>query len=320
MPSIAEGFRHFWLRDIHLIPGVTSEEFSQWIVRGDFVIPQATGPTDFTIRTFTPAEAKKAIAHDCTRMASAAFETIHGITPVTGFPKSTAWILIRAYYAAFFAAHSLLRSVGTMCSQLGDPQITALDRIAVSFGILPGNGFDAGFYVSRYDAATNEVHFHKSAAARRGSHEIMWETFADKLREISTALIGLSPGFRPIGLHVMEIEDVLRQNGQTNGTWLSHVRNRANYRQEFGLWFPYSASQVTAERLSRILSKWTLPPERLFPIDRSSDVVVHISLCAIIVSICHAVATDIEAHGISRRCFHTYGGLALSRRANQRRS
>jgi hypothetical protein len=320
MASIAEGFRRFWLRDIHLVSGVTSEEFNQWLVRGDFVIPQVNGPADFTIRTFTPSVAKRAIAHDCTRMASAAFETMHGITPVKGFTKSAAWILIRAYYAAFFAAHSLLRSFGTICLQLSGSQVAVLDRIATSFGIAPQNGFDEGFYVSTYDGSTDEIHFRKSTAARRGSHEILWETFANKLREVSTALIGLSPGFRLVGLQLMEIEDALRNNGQTNGTWLSHIRNRANYRHEFGLWFPYSSSQATAERLMRITKKWNSPPEHLFPIDQSNDVVLHTNLCTMIVSICHAVATDIETHGVGSRCFHSQGSLALSRRANQVRS
>jgi len=56
-----------------------------------------------------------------------------GITAVGNLPKSTAWILIRAYYAAFFAAHSILRMFGNLCIQLESPETFALDHVAQSF-------------------------------------------------------------------------------------------------------------------------------------------------------------------------------------------
>jgi hypothetical protein len=31
--------------------------------------------------------------------------------------------------------------------------------------------------------------------------------------------------------------------GATAGTWLSQMRNRINYQHEFGVWFPFGASQ-----------------------------------------------------------------------------
>ena len=59
-----------------------------------------------------------------------------GIGIVGGLPKSTGWILIRAYYAAFFAAHSLLRMFGISCIQLDAQQITAISRVAHALGLL----------------------------------------------------------------------------------------------------------------------------------------------------------------------------------------
>ena len=185
--------------------------------------------------------------------------------------------------------------------------------MARAFGSLPGTGFEAGFYIARYDPNVDEIHFCKSGAARRGSHEVLWESFADMLRQSSNHLLGVSSIFNSVALQLSEIDDFLRQGGQNAGTWLSFVRNQANYRQEFGLWFPYSASKVSGPELARIARRWKEDPAKLFPVDQSDQVTMHVWLCTIIVSICHAVAIDIEAHAARRRCFHSYGSLALTR-------
>ena len=70
---------------------------------------------------------------------------------------------------------------------------------------------------------------------RKGSHEILWETFADKLRAASNHLLGVSAAFNDVALQLMEIDTHLRRDGQNNGSWLSEVRNLANYRHEFGM-------------------------------------------------------------------------------------
>ena len=58
------------------------------------------GEARFQLSAFqllAPIDAKRAIAHDSTKMASAAFETMLGITALGNLPKSNAWSLIRAY-------------------------------------------------------------------------------------------------------------------------------------------------------------------------------------------------------------------------------
>ncbi len=315
MASFEEGLRHFWLRDIHQVGGVTAEELRQWIIRRKFVVTHVNGRDDFIIRVLAPTEAVRAIAHDSTRMASAAFETMLGISTVKGLPRSSAWILIRAYYAAYFAAHSLLRTFGTVCIQLDAQQTSSFDRVASAFGMLPNLGFETGYYLAEYQSGLNEIHFRKTSAARRGSHEVLWEAFADKLREASNHLLTVSAAFTGVALQLANLETFLRQAGHNGGSWLSHVRNQTNYRHEYGLWFPYADSKVESQDLARIVKRWKIDPAKLFPVDSSDQITEHVSLCTIIVSICHAVAMDIETHSPAHKSFHTYGGLALTRLA-----
>jgi hypothetical protein len=316
MATFEEGFRHFWLQNIHKITGVSGEDFRKWLTREAFLPARVTSSSDFAIQVLAPAEARKSIADDSSRLASAAFETMVGITSVGSLPRSTAWIVIRAYYAAFFAAHSLLRMCGHMCIQLDGPQTYALDHVARGMGVLPGTGFESGFYIANYSPTADEIEFQKSIAARRGSHEVLWASFADRLRNMSNHLIGVSVLYNSVALRIAEIETFLRQAGQNGGTWLSHIRNVVNYRQEFGLWFPYTNSLVDAAPLVRIVRKWRQDPARLFPPDQSNDIVLHVWICTAIVSICHAVAVDIEKHATGRRCFHSLSCLNLARQVN----
>lgn len=312
MSVVEEGFRHFWLHDIHRIQGLSRLGLGVWIESGDFVISTVGSSGDVTVRPITMQKMVGAFAYDSTKMASAAFETMFGIESVPKLPKSTSWIVIRAYYAAFFAAHALLRMFGTHCLQVDLPQKKSLDKVASAVGMLPRSGFELGFYVSTFDRASGEIRFRKPTA-RRGSHEIMWEEFASRIRSVSNHLLTVSSKFTQLSLQLSQLEASLRRDGMTTGAWLSYVRNLANYKHEFGLWFPYSGSECSASDLLQIARKWRKNPETFFPPPVDAQIKQHVWTSSLIVSICHAVSTDMAAN--TPRSFHSYGGLALVKRA-----
>jgi hypothetical protein len=316
MPSLEESLRHFWMPGIHEIRGGTPEALRDWLLRRNFVFTQVYGRDNFIIRVINPTEAKTAVAFGSTEMASAAFETMLGIGTVSNLPKSAAWIVIRAYYAAFFAAHSLLRAFGTTCTQLESSQTAGLNRVADAFGLLPINGFESGHYTANYDSLSDEIHFRKVNAAKKGSHEILWDVFANLLRRASNHLMGVSATYNDVALQLSEMDDLLRQAGQNDGSWLSHIRNQTNYRLEYSLWYPYTDTTTSGQELTRILRRWRSTPGKLFPINKSTQIILHTWLCTIIVSLSHAVALDIENHAFGHRCFHTNRSLALTRLVN----
>jgi len=57
-----------------------------------------------------------AIASDSSRFASAAFQSIQIATEGIVNKHRTAWALIQAYYASFYAGHAIIRFVGESCS------------------------------------------------------------------------------------------------------------------------------------------------------------------------------------------------------------
>ncbi len=58
------------------------------------------------------------MAHDAVRFSLNSLQTVHSIRASIQFQKMSAWHLIQAYYASFFAAHSTLRLFGRPFTQL----------------------------------------------------------------------------------------------------------------------------------------------------------------------------------------------------------
>ena len=54
-------------------------------------------------------DVSQAFAADCARMSTAALESIEGITRSQALPRGVSWLMVRAYYGGFFAAHAITR-------------------------------------------------------------------------------------------------------------------------------------------------------------------------------------------------------------------
>ncbi|MBY5818737.1 hypothetical protein HFN60_24345 [Rhizobium leguminosarum] len=74
-----------------------------WLSTGAF-IPTSSG-ADLGLSSFSIDQLLSCWASDTTRLLVAAHDTLLAIAAVKDRPKSTAWILIKAYYAAFYYAH-----------------------------------------------------------------------------------------------------------------------------------------------------------------------------------------------------------------------
>ncbi len=314
MLSVQEGLRNFWLKDLHGISENPSEGIATWLLKREFVFTSVASATDFTLRVLNTHGATKAFAYDASRMASAAFETFISINEPPRLPRSCGWILIRAYYGAFFAAHSLTRMFGVICFQIDALQKNALDRVATALGVLPPGGFEGGFYIGTFDGVSSEFRLVKSTASTTGSHGILWAQFAKMLRNQSNELLQKSSLYNDAAILLADICDLMCQSGQNGGTWLSHIRNSVNYRHELGVWFPYKASTVTARDVVKITAQWNKAPLKvMLKYPKKREVEQHAALCTAIASLCNVVVGDMSAASTRSRSFHQYGALALAK-------
>jgi hypothetical protein len=314
MVPLEEALRQFWLPGLHEVKGRTTIGLARWIESKNFVFSSITSATEFNLKSLEPEKTLSALAHDSSRMACAAFESLFSISDYRRLPRSCAWVNITAYYGAFFAAHSFLRMCGIICFQIESSQKSALEKVAVTFGESIST-FESGFYIGNYNYKNGELSLKKSPASSKGSHAILWELFEETLRNYSNALIEKSALFNDSALFLDSIAEALCKSG-LKGTWLTSMRNTVNYKHDLGAWFPYKSLQVNRRELVGIVTKWQNHPQKLALSYNGKALAEHVAVSSIIVSLCYLVVNDMRAIA-GPRSYHSYSTLALIKLASQ---
>jgi hypothetical protein len=245
--------------DLFSEAGASAIDLKAWIANQNYFIDQDISSSCFSLRAADPNEVRNALANDLDRLASAAFESAAGVRAEPTLPRSLAWGSIRYYYAAFFAAHGLMRLFGTACVYLDAVHVSRILEVADNFGRSGGlSVLSAGFYSARVSARFDCVSFDRI----EDSHRDTWNTLLKVLDELSTCV----PNATALASHRLEALELLSnlkagltRSGSPKGNWLSTLRNSINYRQTHGVWFPYSRSADPAI-LESAARAWTTKP------------------------------------------------------------
>jgi hypothetical protein len=311
---LVELLRPYWIPGIHTITGHQLAGIQSWITSEKFQIYSPVR-LESTILNFSPDNSPvAAFAGDASRMASASIESIEGISPSPALPKSIGWLLIRVYYASFFAGHAILRMLGRSCSQLDQAQLESLDTVAELFG-QQNEALTRGLYLCTFDASAKAVTLSKMDSTGQGSHGAMWRTLYGALGDISTDLLASGLPARvvqPVSGKLIELREALSQRGTGNGTWLSFVRNRANYQLSFGAWFPYTDRLKYYEKLFESLAMWRRDPLDIsIWLQEGRELQRFVDTCVCLVAICRAMSEDMAARCPKGKPFHGFGCLAV---------
>lgn len=316
MLTLEEGMRNFWLPGLHSVKGTTKEGFAEWMLKREYFFTSIKSSKEFTIRTITPEKVLASLAHSCSKMSCAAFETFLGMTEsVNVLPKSCGWISVKAYYGAFFAAHAILRMCGTICFQIDGVQKSALEKEANLLTSKSTHVFETGFYMGTFDEKNCEITLKKTNASTFGSHGVMWEAFDSELRRFSNELLARSSLFNDAALFLSDISSSLSQAG-AKGTWLSSVRNSVNYRFDFGAWFPYKNLVADKKSLFEIIRNWQEHPQKLKLYHPKDTLAQQVSTSVAIASLCNLIVDDMNK-AVGHRSFQSYGPIALLRFARK---
>jgi hypothetical protein len=315
MTILAELTRPFWLEGMHSVAGRKSRGLAAWIGDESFQI-YAPIAKEAAVLSFTDtSHVVAAFAGDCTRMVSASLESAIDIVPSERLPKSVGWLIIRVYYSAFFAAHAILRMLGYSLSQLEAVHARAVTDVADLFGMSNGVTLAKGFYTIRCDTSAKTLTLTK-AVSTDGSHSAMWRVFHDALTEVTNALLAGSAPSTPVqqvASKLTEVQNALCYGSNAGrGSWLSEVRNRTNYRHEYGAWHPYSDRLEYYDRLHTVFRQWEGDPMSINVWGQAGrDLQRFAEVSAFIVGFCRVMSED-----MARRCpkgdsFHRTGGLAI---------
>ena len=191
MSALCDALRPSWLPGINTISGRTTRSVLGLLASQNYQVYSPTKSTSAELHFSDWNDVLDAFADDCARLCSAAFETIEGIATSKRLPKSVSWLIVRCYYAAFYAAHAVMRMVGKSLTQLDAPATNAIDSVSHLFGMLPGRGLERGLYVCQAVSSTASLQLNKVSS--EGSHEALWSNFFGMIKSIGGTLLAV-PG------------------------------------------------------------------------------------------------------------------------------
>jgi hypothetical protein len=310
MSVAADVLRQFWLPAINEVSGHVEHGFDNWLRSGTYQIYEPISVDRFTLNIRDTKGAVPAFAADATRMAAAGFESWHVIGRNTELPKSTGWLVIKAYYAAFFAAHSLTRMLGRSVTFVDRRTADSVYRVAEVFGTAAVPSIRAGLYECAYDSRTGRIVCGQLGEGAGGAHEAFWREFGRLLGEIGAKALeeggGVAGTRQAVVGKLDEVAANLNDDGRLRGTWLSEVRNQVNYRQEFGAWHPYGETNRYYEALFGVMGCWKDDPMTVnLRIGQGRVLQRYVATCGFILALCRSVVCDMESRCPRGRSFHT---------------
>jgi len=309
MTAITEIIRCYTLPGLYNVEDCRELSFKGWLANKKFKFTQDINPNDFVLDLYEIKDIYTPFAFDINRMATSAFESIHGIEPNKDFPKSVGWLIVRLYYSAYYAAHAILRMFGISCSQFAQNESRIITDVAKLWDHLPETkNASNGYFKCELFTTSAKL----SCEKLDNSHADVWQTLYDHLNILATRISEDDTFIKEEKTETIDYIFDLRyglscRNKFTKGNWLSMVRNEVNYQHTMGAWFPYNGRIAEHSELYRALPNWKVD----FSIDNlnstktNNDLQLFVESCVSIVSLCFSLTKDL--HNQNPKSFLKFG-------------
>lgn len=243
--------------DAFSVSGSTNTDIKGWLANQNYHVDKLITHDSFILRPYNEDLLLNSLANDTNSKIVAALETVSGIQPDKQLPNSSAWAMIRMYYAAFFSAHAILRLFGEGCSQIDNDHTRKILEVVDTYGYATGaDMISKGLYHFSISDDTKQITFKKL----KDSHRDTWKAYVALLDSICCRVNNLLiPGKAKIELYdsLKELKLRICKHGKFNdGTWLSSFRNRINYQIPSGPWFPYGKHPINRDYIQWFSENW----------------------------------------------------------------
>lgn len=237
-----------------------------------------------------------AIGGDASRLASACFASMAGITEALESPQYLSWALIRLYYAAFYGGHSLLRLLGHGCTYFDKSHTDFLKVLLTARGNPVGFDLPSGLYACAMNSGRTGFKMAQARGRVGGAHEIFWTMFDQIFSELSETVLCGHLRDRDARDVYVKIDAVRRIYSRGAGaSWLSTVRNNVQYRQGMGVWMPLTINRQTRSVLPRLASQWTRDPMDIdIDAPRYDDLSAFVIGCVFTTAMCRTMFTRLS--------------------------
>lgn len=254
------------------------------------------------------------LASDCGRFSCAAFQSVATIAQDMEDRDAFAWGLVRLYYAAFYAGHALIRTMGEGCSFFYKVHTDRIAIVADATGIEPPFRIDSGLYHCVLESGASAATFIRAASVSGGTHEAFWLVFGNKMKVISEAVLK-GPLPRADAQSVFaQIDQMLQILGRKGSySWLSGVRNDLQYRLLHQAWYPERLRPQFRSGLARAVGQWTRDPMLIDMANQRWGLHGDFALtCTFIVALCREIFVQIgNRSSEGRRSFARTGPIAF---------
>lgn len=302
MGCIEDAIRLSWVSGLHKLTGKPPASLKDWIAKKNYAVSSVSAQ-GFRISPFSHPEIIQAIGYDINRMAVASFESVAHAKVMDDLPRSLAWVAVKLYYSAFYSANALLRVSGSIPTYLEGIDIVKIKSMAFGLDV---SGVKSGEYVASYSGGLLE--FVKSD---KRSHEVVWWEFAKYLKDavaVYKASGAIDEDKEALSVTFNALVACLEQANCQNGNWLSHVRNRINYRHDYGVWFPYD-KEVDYRKIGEMIVKTlNLSPSDII-LEPTGCLSSFIKSCIFIHLLCRLAIFDISARCPKGRSFLKGGAI-----------
>lgn len=224
-----------------------------WLTDGNYYINET--PPELSLFCQSVDEVKKCFSLDAFRFAAHSAQTVYELEKSSAYTKLTSWRMIQTYYAAYFAAHAVLRFFGCSFSHLEAGHVRFLkDRCTSEVGYSPN--LPSTYYLISLSPETRSLSFERF----NESHKDLWKCFLALLQRVSNDSLSLRASEvrrQSISKKFADLADALSARGRfPAGNWLSLMRNEVNYKSLHGVWFPFEKSTPAFGDLMASVKDW----------------------------------------------------------------
>ena len=265
-----------------------------------------TATSSISIDFREPSFLGAAVAGDANRFAAAAFSSFKSVANDLEGADTLSWGLVRAYYAAFYAGHAVLRIVGRTCTNIETAHLNRIRALADALGNPVPFAVSAGLYDCELNSAQTGFVMVQARGRVGGAHETFWGIFDDFLSKLTEELLlsRIAPGdAHAVFFKLTALRRITRK--AAGASWLSAVRNEIQYRHARGAWAPPTINRTQRGVLSRLAEQWARDPLAVdIELRTGGDLGSFVSACALITALCRALLNRIaDRSAVGSRSF-----------------
>jgi hypothetical protein len=317
MSLLADALQPFIVRELVAIAG----RIDHMALPDIIVDPTAAYDLDFdnTVQSIlmdfrTPDFITPVLAADCCRLSSASFQSVASIQQEILQRDNVAWSMVKLYYSAFYAGHTLIRMFGEACSYFDRQHVVRLNVLAGALGRAPTFNIESGVYRCILDANHAALNCTKARRASGGAHETFWDIFGNRMRIVADGILQGAMVRTEAQAAFSQIDD-FRQilNRRSGYAWLSGIRNDLQYRHHFGVWFPAQLNMRERQVLSGFVGDWKRDPMEIdLQSGRSGILGEFVTCCVFIIALCHTMLKRLgDRSSAGTRSFVWLGPMAF---------